>query len=239
MKIAGTYGFAAPREVVWAALLDPDVLVRTMPGCERLTKVGDNRFEGALTVSIGPVKGQFAGTLELTSIDPLNGYHMKLDGAGPAGFMNGEGAISIASDGEKTILTYDIDAKVGGRVAGVGQRLLDSSARVITKQGLEGLERQLAAIMAARAARASALAGAVEAAAAVADGTPPGTTVAAGAPVELPPAPTQAQAAVRFATGMVEELVPEKQRRPLAIVAGVAAVGLLTLLVLALRSCGG
>ncbi|MES1244789.1 MAG: carbon monoxide dehydrogenase subunit G, partial [Acidobacteriota bacterium] len=134
MKIQGSHTFDFPREQVWRALLDPAILARTLPGCERLERVGENDFQGALNVQVGPVKGQFQGTLQLSDLHPLEGYHMKLDGKGPAGFMNGEGDLTLADAGAgSTLLTYDLDAQVGGRVAGVGQRLVESSAKSITR----------------------------------------------------------------------------------------------------------
>lgn len=166
MKIQGTYRFAAPRPVVWQALLDPEVLVRTLPGCERLERESESRFVGALLVAIGPVKGTFKGHLELFDLDPPNGYRMKLEGAGQPGQMSGEGTIRLADDGDGTNLSYDLDAKIGGKIAGVGQRLLDASAKVITRQGLEGLEAQLRARVPASAP----------------------TTAAASAPAETAPA---------------------------------------------------
>ena len=133
MKIQGTYTFAAPREQVWRALLDPEILARTLPGCEKLERVGENDFRGALNVQVGPVKGQFQGTLQLSDLRPLEGYHMKLDGRGPAGFMSGEGDLRLSDEGGSTALAYDLDAQIGGRVAGVGQRLIESSAKSITR----------------------------------------------------------------------------------------------------------
>jgi hypothetical protein len=150
MRIQGEHVFDSPRAAVWRALLDPEVLARTMPGCERLEMVGQNDLKGVLNVQVGPVKGQFEGSLVLTDLRPLEGYHMRVDGRGAAGFMQGEGDLRLTDAPEgKTRLAYDIEAQVGGRIAGVGQRLLDSSAKVITRQGLEGLGRQLAALAAA------------------------------------------------------------------------------------------
>lgn len=146
MKIQGSHTFDAPRERVWRALLDPEVLARTLPGCEKLERVGETDYRGVLNVQVGPVKGQFQGTLQLSDLAPLEGYHMKLDGKGPAGFMTGQGDLHLAGEGGSTTLTYDIDTQVGGRVASVGQRLMESSARSITRQGLEGLARELAAM---------------------------------------------------------------------------------------------
>ena len=185
MKIQGTHTFDAPRERVWRALLDPAVLARTLPGCERLERVGENEFQGALNVQVGPVKGQFQGTLQLSNLNPPESYHMKLDGKGAAGFMTGEGDLRLADQGAATLLTYDIDAQVGGRVAGVGQRLLESSAKAITKQGLEGLARELAAM---------------------------GGAESASAPVPPPVQLTQTELAARVAGDVARDLVPPERR---------------------------
>jgi uncharacterized protein len=146
MKLAGSHTFPFPRTVVWAALMDPAVLARTLPGCERLERVGAaDRFAGALQVAIGPVKGQFQGTLDLTDLHPPERYKMLLEGQGASGFVKGEGAIWLEEVAAGTDLHYDLDAEVGGRLAGVGQRLLESSAKSVARQGLAGLEQQLRA----------------------------------------------------------------------------------------------
>lgn len=190
MKVAGRHHFAVPPAELWEALLDPEVLARALPGCESLERVDDHRYRGALTIAIGPVKGQFQGTLELSDLDPPNGYHMVVKGQGPAGFMKGSGTLALAPADGGTELTYDLDAQVGGRIAGVGQRLLDSSAKVVTLQGLEGLAAQ------------------------VEGGAEAPTGDAAPAP---PPAPSQARMAARFAGGMWREVVPAPVRKGIEI----------------------
>ncbi len=211
MKIAGEYLFASRREAVWTALLDPGVLARTLPGCESLERTADNQYRGVLNVAIGPVKGQFQGTLVISDVRPLEGYRMQLDGSGPAGFMRGAGDLRLREDGGRTLLVYDLEAQVGGRVAGVGQRLLDSSAKSIAKQGLEGLERILESLQNAE-------------------------TVLGEAPAPLPEAPSQAEFAARVARDVAADLVP-RERRPWLIV--LALVVAAAIVVLALRSCGG
>lgn len=191
MKIQGEHTFDAPRERVWQALLDPNVLARTLPGCERLERTAENEYRGVLNVQVGPVKGQFQGTLHLSDLVPLESYHMKLDGSGPAGFMNGQGGLSLAdTPAGGTVLSYDLDAQVGGKLAGLGQRLVESSARSITKLGLEGLGRELQAMEPADASAAA-----------------PAT------PVPPPQAPTQAELAVRVAGDVVRDLVPPSARK--------------------------
>jgi carbon monoxide dehydrogenase subunit G len=216
MKIQGSHTFEAPREQVWRALLDPAILARTLPGCERLERVGENDFQGALNVQVGPVKGQFQGTLQLSDLRPLEGYHMKLDGKGPAGFMNGEGDLTLADAGGSTLLTYDLDAQVGGRLAGVGQRLIESSAKSISRQGLEGLAREIAAMPPA-------------ASDATADAAP-------AAPSAPPPAQlTQAQMAARVASDVVRDVVPAVVPK---VVVVAAVIGVLVVLFVLMRSCG-
>ena len=208
MKLQGTHTFDAPRERVWRAILDPAVLARTLPGCQKLERVGENDFQGVLNVQVGPVKGQFQGTLVLTDVRPLEGYHMKLDGKGPAGFMNGEGDLRLTDAGSSTLLTYDIDSQVGGRVAAVGQRLLESSSKSIARQGLEGLAREIAAM---------------------------GDSEAAAAPIPPPAQLSQTELAARVAGDVARDLVPP-ERRPW-LIAG-ALLGLAVVILLLVRACG-
>lgn len=208
MKIQGDYHFDAPRAVVWRALLDPDILARTLPGCEKLERTGDASFAGALTVQVGPVKGQFKGTLDLSDLVELEGYRMKLAGNGQAGFLTGDGTLALSDDGAGTLLRYDIDSQVGGKVAAVGQRLLESSAKVITKQGLEGLARELAALTA---------------------------NTEADAPPVVAEQPSQAAMAAQFATGLAAELVPPS-KRPWVIGAGLLIAAIVGFLIF--RACG-
>jgi uncharacterized protein len=207
MKIQGDYHFDAPRAVVWRALLDPDILARTLPGCEKLERTGDTSFAGALTVQVGPVKGQFKGTLDLSDLVELEGYRMKLAGNGQAGFLTGDGTLALSDDGAGTLLRYDIDSQVGGKVAAVGQRLLESSAKVITKQGLEGLARELAALTA---------------------------NTEADAPPVVAEQPSQAAMAAQFATGLAAELVPPS-KRPWVIGAGLLIAAIVGFLIF--RAC--
>lgn len=233
MKIQGRHVYAVPKRVVWAALMDPSVLARTLPGCEELVADGENRFRGALTVKVGPVQGNFAGTVALDEIVPLEGFRISVHGEGPAGFMDGAGPVRVedadvpanaapaggptSAEGRGTAVVYDIDASIGGRVASVGQRLLDSTGRAITRQALEGLGRQLDAIVASmpppspRSPEAAAVAvdrGDRETAASPA--TP--------APAAAPPPPSTTAFAAGVARGVVSDLVPAGQARWIAAV---------------------
>jgi carbon monoxide dehydrogenase subunit G len=237
VKLKGEHTFAAPRELVWEALNDPDVLARTLPGCEKLERVEDNRMEGAIDIKVGPVQGKFQGGVTLSDVDPGRGYSLHLKGTGAPGFVDGKGTVAIedapadraapAGTPPGTILRYDVDAQVGGRIAGVGQRLLDSSARVIARQAIEGLDRQISARAAAAGARVPG--GAV----AAAEGD--GGGAAAAAPAEVR-APSQAEFAADFAKGLAGELVPPG-KRPWVI--GIGAAVVLAVVLLAVRGCGG
>lgn len=144
-SISGERRLEVTRAELWQALLDPQVLSRTLPGCESLERVSPEEFRGVLTVQVGPVKGRFEGVLELSNVRPLEGYRFTLEGSGPPGHMSGKGDLRLTDIDAGTRLTYDIEASVGGRLAGVGQRLIDSSAKAIIDLGLEGLEAQLIA----------------------------------------------------------------------------------------------
>jgi carbon monoxide dehydrogenase subunit G len=147
MKIQGTYLFEAPPAVVWQALFEPEVLAKTLPGCEKLEREGD-QFKGELNVKMGPVQGKFQGKVDVTNIKPLDSYTMLVDGRGPAGFVKATAQLKIVGAGSGTRLEYESDVQVGGRVASVGQRLLDASSRAIVKQSLEGLHQQIKALAA-------------------------------------------------------------------------------------------
>ncbi len=181
MKLAGEYTFDAPRSLVWESLFDPVVLASVMPGCEKLELVGENAYEGVLKIKVGPVQGKFNGKIKLSEIDEPNSYQMEIDGRGVPGFVKAEAKVELADDGGKTVLRYNSDAKVGGRIATVGQRLLDSSAKAITKQSLEGLSQVIESRVESEPGREP-------------------------APVE---APSQSEFAAKVAKEVVKDLVPK------------------------------
>jgi carbon monoxide dehydrogenase subunit G len=250
MKLEGNYSFEAPLDTVWQGLFDPEVLARTLPGCEKLERQGD-QFLGEINVKMGPVQGKFQGKVELQNVKERESYTMVVDGRGPAGFAKATANIRVKGEGATTRLDYDSDVQVGGRIASVGQRLLDASSRAIVKQSLEGLHEQLKAL-AARAAPVAATAPAAEsvavaAAVPVAAGAPAAAAVAlaaavpapvaaearaAGAPpAPLPSAPSQAA----FAMGVAKE-VGKDLLTPKNIVLAVLAMALLGFLISRLAS---
>jgi len=206
MRLEGTYFFDAPVQEVWDALMDPVVLAAVMPGCEKLDLV-DGRYQGELTIKVGPIQGNFSGIVELKDVDAPKSYAMVVDGRGPHGFMKATAKVRLEADGEQTKMAYDADAQVGGKLATVGQRLIDASAKAIVKQALEGLHENIK--VRHRYAKEQAEEASVPTAAPVADeakpeaklespdvaGEPPPAPVAAPPPA-APPAPEPARPAV-------------------------------------------
>ncbi|WP_420413628.1 SRPBCC family protein [Roseibium sp.] len=136
----------APRETVWAALNDPDILKASIPGCEELTKNSDTELEAKVKLKVGPVKATFGGKVELLDLDPPNGYRIEGEGAGGvAGFARGGAVVRLEEDGPKaTILHYDVDAKVGGKLAQLGARLIDSTAKRLAGEFFTAFAEQVA-----------------------------------------------------------------------------------------------
>ena len=130
MKFAGENVLDAPVERVWDALLDPAVLVRTIPGCSRLQATGENSYDLTVTMGVAAIKGTYAGTCRLHDLQEHRSLRMVLQGAGAPGTIGAEVAVSFADAGHGTTrITYDADAVVGGMVGGVGQRMLTSVSR--------------------------------------------------------------------------------------------------------------
>ncbi len=130
MQMSGEYRIEAPREAVWAALNDPEVLKQAIPGCEEIEKVSDTELAAKVKVKVGPVSAKFSGTVRLSDLDPPRGYTISGEGkGGPAGFAKGGAKVRLEEDGAATILFYDVEAQVGGKLAQIGSRLIDATAK--------------------------------------------------------------------------------------------------------------
>lgn len=130
MDMTGEYRIAAPRERVWAALNDPEVLRQAIPGCEELTKLSDTELEATARAKVGPVSARFKGKVVLSNLNPPESYTLSGEGTGgAAGFAKGEATVTLEPDGDTTRLRYVVKASVGGKLAQVGQRLIDGAAR--------------------------------------------------------------------------------------------------------------
>jgi uncharacterized protein len=151
VKIDGDYLFKAPREDVWEIILDPEVLATALPGTKRLEKVGENEYQGEMNVRVGPVAGLFSGKLDISNEVPPESLTMTVDGRGTPGFLNGTGNVTLNDQGDgTTLMKYEGDVNIGGKLAGVGQRLLDSASKSTIRQGLEALDTALQERLAAK-----------------------------------------------------------------------------------------
>ena len=131
MTMSGEVQLAAPQDEVWAKLNDTEVLKACIPGCETLEKLSDTEFTAVATNKVGPVKARFKGKVRLTDLDPPNGYRISGEGdGGIAGFAKGGAKVKLADAAEGgTVLTYDVEAQVGGKIAQLGGRLINGVAK--------------------------------------------------------------------------------------------------------------
>ena len=143
MHIEGSYEFESARELVWDILMDIDVLGSIIPGSKGLQEIGENKYQSKLAVKVGPVNGKFEANIELADVMRPESYRLIVAGKGPAGHVAGEGEIRLEQSEANTIMHYTGDARIGGKIAAVGQRLLDVAAKQITKQALKKLSKQI------------------------------------------------------------------------------------------------
>jgi hypothetical protein len=130
MDMTGAYQISAPRRKVWDALNDPEILKQCIPGCDEIDKLSDTEMTAKVTARVGPVRAHFAGKVTLSDLDPPNGYRISGEGTGgPAGFAKGGATVQLVDDGEGTKLSYTVEAHVGGKLAQIGSRLIDATAR--------------------------------------------------------------------------------------------------------------
>ncbi len=135
MDMSGEYRIPATRETVWAALNDPVVLKECIPGCESLEKTSDTDMAAVVTMKVGPVKAKFKGAVTLSDLDPPKSYRISGEGkGGAAGFAKGGADITLTEDGQETILNYTAKAQVGGKLAQLGSRMIDSTAKRIADE---------------------------------------------------------------------------------------------------------
>ncbi|MBI3512489.1 MAG: carbon monoxide dehydrogenase subunit G [Proteobacteria bacterium] len=130
MDMTGETLIPAPRDTVWRALNDPEVLRQAIPGCETIEKVSDTEFAAKVVAKVGPVRATFTGQVQLTDLDPPNGYRISGEGkGGPAGFAKGGATVKLRDTEGGTMLSYTVDAQIGGKLAQIGSRLIDATAR--------------------------------------------------------------------------------------------------------------
>ncbi|MDR3496880.1 MAG: carbon monoxide dehydrogenase subunit G [Ancalomicrobiaceae bacterium] len=139
MQMNDSRRIGAPRDVVWAALNDPEVLKLCIPGCDSLEMTSPTEMTAKVTLKIGPVKATFGGKVTLSDIDAPNGYRISGEGSGGvAGFARGGAVVRLSDDGSgATLLAYEVDAQIGGKLAQLGARLIDSTARKLAGEFFE------------------------------------------------------------------------------------------------------
>ena len=144
MKLQGEHVFDGPIEEVWEIIRDPEVLATALPGTQSLEQVGENEYVGKMHVRIGPVAGVFAGKIIVSDEVPPESCTLHVDGKGAPGFANGIGYVKLfEQDDGRTLMKYEGEMQVGGRLANAGQRLIDSASKSMIAQGLESLNSAL------------------------------------------------------------------------------------------------
>ena len=144
MKIEGTQKIDAPRERIFAALVDPAILQKCIPGCEQMEKTGENQYKAKLTAGVGPVKGVFTATVSLQEIVTPEHYKLVVEGKGQPGFVKGSGELNLKDDGDATEIQYTGDVNVGGLIASVGQRMIQATANMLAARFFKSLEAETA-----------------------------------------------------------------------------------------------
>jgi carbon monoxide dehydrogenase subunit G len=152
MKIEGEHTFNGPRVEVWEMIRDPEVLASALPGTQKLNKLSETDYEGMMNVRVGPVSGSFSGKLVVSDEKPPESCTLTVDGKGAPGFLKGVGHIKFdEQDANTTCMTYEGEVTVGGTLASVGQRMIDSVAKSMIRQGFESMDKALAARLANKA----------------------------------------------------------------------------------------
>lgn len=184
MDMKGQYRIPASRTLVWAALNDVDVLKAAIPGCDTIQRLSETEIEATVTAKIGPVKASFKGQVTLSDIDPPHGYTIRGEGkGGAAGFAKGGAKVRLTEEGHETVLSYDVDASVGGKLAQIGARLIDSTAKKLADEFFA----TFTAIVSERAAQGSAASTAEISQAAAAESSAQTIMTPASPSVNVPP----------------------------------------------------
>ena len=146
MEMSGEQLIPAPQRVVWDALNDPEMLKASVPGCESIERTGDNEYQVQMVARVGPVSAKFKGKLTLSDVKPPDSYSIAFEGqGGPAGFAKGGAHVRLAPEADKTKLSYDVKASVGGKLAQIGSRLVDAAAKKIADEFFKNFNEKMSA----------------------------------------------------------------------------------------------
>jgi len=151
MEMTGEQLVPAPQRVVWDALNDPAMLKASVPGCEAIDPIGENQYQVLMVARVGPVSAKFKGKLTLSDVKPPDSYSIAFEGqGGPAGFAKGGAQVRLAAEGDKTKLSYDVKASVGGKLAQIGSRLVDAAAKKVADDFFRNFNEKVGAAHGAR-----------------------------------------------------------------------------------------
>jgi uncharacterized protein len=142
VKISGSHLVPAPPERAYQLLQDPEVLAKSMPGCDQLTKIGPDEYDMKMKMAIASIQGLFAGKVKIEDQNPPRSFKLTVEGTGKVGFMRGSGVLTLTGQDGATQVAYDGDVQVGGVIAGVGQRLVDTTAKFIIRKFFDKLVEQ-------------------------------------------------------------------------------------------------
>jgi carbon monoxide dehydrogenase subunit G len=145
VKVEGTHELPASRDYVWSMLMNPDVLTRCLPGCEKLEQNGENSYRASIKIGLASIKGEYGGSVAMEDVNPPESYRLVLEGKGKPGFVRGSAIIVLTADGAVTGLRYSGDSVVGGPIASIGQRVLQGLANTLIRQFFESFARELRA----------------------------------------------------------------------------------------------
>jgi carbon monoxide dehydrogenase subunit G len=146
MELKGEYIFNGPRDQVWELVRDPEVLATALPGTQSMNQVSESEYEGKMNVRVGPIAGVFTGRVVVSDEVPPESYSLSVEGRGAPGFGKGTGHVQLFDQGDgTTLMKYEGELEVGGKLAGVGQRMIETVGKSMTRQGLESLNGALQA----------------------------------------------------------------------------------------------
>ena len=152
MKMSGEFVFHGPREEVWEMMRDPIVLARAMPGTQKLDMVSETEYQGDMNVRVGPVGGKFSGKLTVSNENPPESYTLSVEGKGGPGRATGGGdVVLVEQEDGTTLMKYEGELEIAGRLAAVGQRMIDSVSKSMSKQAFEAMDKALQIRVAAKA----------------------------------------------------------------------------------------
>jgi len=175
MDLKGEHRINLPQSLVWQALNDPVILKASIPSCDELVKESDSKFKGRVSAAVGPVRAKFSGEANLSEIDAPNGYTLTASGSGgAAGMAKGVAVVRLTTDGGHTVLSYDVSAQVAGKLAQIGSRLVEMTAKKMADEFFTNFAQQMEPVALAEAPMPEIATSDQSSAAAAADSSSPG-----------------------------------------------------------------